>query len=93
MERSEMERDTLGTWMRFKPGRESRSYGRAASFPAFDPLLRGQTRVFHLFLLLLTSLHLLLSFHEFNPLPSLPPNLSRSLKHSYRLQGEGRRRV
>lgn len=79
--------------MRFRLGRETRSSGRAASFPVFDPLLRGLTRVFHLFLPLSTSRHLLLSFHEFNPLPLLPPNLNRSLNRSCRLRGEGRRRV
>ena len=88
-----MERDTLGTWMRLKLGRGSRSYGRVASFPVFGPFLRGLTRVFHLFFPLSTSRHLPLSFHEFNPLLSISTNLSRRFKHSCRFQREGRRRV
>ena len=92
MQRSGTERDTLGTWMRLNLGRESRSYGRVASFPVFDPFPRGRIRVYHLFLPLLTSRHLLLLFHEFNRLHS-PPHPNPSLKRSTRLRGEERRRV
>jgi hypothetical protein len=93
MQRSETERDTLGIWMRLKPGQGSRSCERVASLPAFDPLPRGQTRVFHLFFPLSISRHLLPLFPEFNHPRSPPPNLSRSLKHSSQFRGEGRQRV
>ena len=76
-------REPLGTLTSLRLDREGRSYGRAAFVPLFDLLPRGQIRVFHLFLLLSTSRHLLLLFHEFNRLHLLPPNLIHTHNHNH----------